>query len=107
MVTSLCPSLANKYSVLRSGTCPSSLQNPRGKVIPVSVLGVYPYIISGKDKKWMGGTEFEVTEVYAKKFAFTPKFVRASGFDGAGSVVEMVSKTSNETSGKSKTIFLV
>ena len=98
MVISLCSSLANKYSVPRNGTCPSSLQDPRGKIIPVSVMGVYPYIISGKDKKWMGGTEFEVTDVYAKKFAFTPKFVRATGFDGEGSVVEMVSKTSDNIS---------
>ena len=91
-VTSLCPALTKKYSVLIPGMCPSNLQNPRGKVIPISVIGVYPYVVYGEDKEWVGGTEFQVIDVYAKKFGFTPKLMRATGYDNEGSVVDMVRK---------------
>ena len=67
--------------------CPSDLQNPHGKVIPISVIGAYPFVKYGKDKEWIGGTEFQVIDVYAKKFGFTPKLMRAKGY---GSVVDMV-----------------
>ena len=51
-MTSLCPALTKKYSVLVTGMCPSDLQNPRGKVIPISVVGSYPFVIYGKEKEW-------------------------------------------------------
>ena len=89
-VISLCPTLAKRYSVIRPGMCPSNLQNPYGKVIPISVIGAYPYVVYDEDKEWEGGTEFQVIDVYAKKFGFTPTFLRAKGFDNEGSVVEMV-----------------
>ena len=90
IVTSLCPALTKKYSVLVSGMCPSDLQNPRGKVMPISVGGAYPYVVYGKDKEWVGGIEFQVIEVYAKKFGFEPELMRATGYDNEGSVVDMV-----------------
>ena len=90
ILISLCPALTKKYSVLVSGMCPSGLQNPRGKVIPISVIGVYPYVVYGKDKEWVGGVEFQVIDVYAEKFGFTPDLKRATGYDGNGSVVDMV-----------------
>ena len=89
-VTSLCPALTKKFSVLVSGMCPSNLQDPHGKVIPISVIGVYPYVVYGEDREWVGGTEFQVIDVYAKKFGFTPKLMRATGYDNEGSVVDMV-----------------
>ena len=89
-VTSLCPALTKKYSVLVSGMCPSDLQNPRGKVIPISVIGVYPYVVYGEEKEWVGGTEFQVIDIYAEKFGFTPELIRATGYDNEGSVVDMV-----------------
>ena len=70
--------------------CPPDLQDPRGKVIPISVIGVYPYVVYGADKEWAGGTEFQVIDVYAKKFGFTPELMRATGYDNEGSVVDMV-----------------
>ena len=82
--------MANKYSVVRSGSCPSNLQNPQGKIIPISVVGTFPYVVYGKDKEWIGGSEFKIIDVYAKKFGFTPKYVRAKGYDNEGSAVEMV-----------------
>ena len=70
--------------------CPSNFQNPRGKVIPISVIGIPPLVVYGEDKEWVGGTEFQVIDVYAKKFGFTPKLMRATGYDNEGSVVDMV-----------------
>ena len=72
--------------------CPPNLQNPLGKVIPISVVGVHPFVVYDKAGEWVGGTEFQVVDVYAKKFGFTPKFVKSSGYDNEGSVVEMVRK---------------
>ena len=82
--------MGKRYSVITSGLCPSNFQNPRGKVIPVSVVGAHPYIVYNEKREWVGGSEFQIVDVYAKKFGFTPKFIRAKGFDNAGSVVEMV-----------------
>ena len=70
--------------------CPTSLQNPRGKVIPISVVGVHPFVVYDEAKEWVGGTEFQVVDVYAKKFGFTPKFMTSTGYDNEGSVVDMV-----------------
>ena len=78
--------------MIRHGMCPPNFQNPRGKVIPISVIGVYPLVVYGEDKEWVGGTEFQVIDVYAKKFGFTPKLMRATGYDNEGSVVDMVRK---------------
>ena len=38
----------------------------------------------------VGGIEFQVIQVYAKKFGFTPELMRATGYDNEGSVVDMV-----------------
>ena len=70
--------------------CPSNLQNPHGKFIPVSVFGAYPYVTIGRDNELAGGTEFQVIDIYAKKFGFTPKFMKGKGFDNEGSVADMV-----------------
>ena len=59
-------------------------------MIPVSVVGAHPYIVYNEKREWVGGSEFQIVDVYSKKFGFTPKFIRAKGFDNAGSVVEMV-----------------
>ena len=58
--------------------------------MPISVIGGHPYIVYNEKREWVGGSEFQIVDVYAKKFGFTPKFIRAKGFDNAGSVVEMV-----------------
>ena len=106
-MTSLCPSLGQKYSLIKAGLCPSNQQDPLGKTIPVSVVGANPYVIYNKKNDWIKkenikkwdtyhGTEFEVIDLYAKKFGFTPKYIRAASWDGNGSVIEMVIK-SNRT----------
>ena len=93
--------MANKYSVVIRGSCPSNLQNPLGKIIPIAVVGTFPYVVYGKDKEWIGGTEFKIIDVYAKKFGFTPKYVRAKGYDNEGSAVEMVRIKIRHTGGYS------
>ena len=72
--------------------CPSNLQNPRGKVMPIAVVGSYPYVVYGKDKEWLGGSEFKVIDLWVKKFGFIPKLIRAAGYDNEGSVNDMVRK---------------
>ena len=74
------------------GMCPSNLQNPFGKVLQIAVFGTAPYIIYNEAKEWVGGIEFKVIDVYVKKFGLVPKFIRADGFEGEGSVVDMVRK---------------
>ena len=80
--------------MIKSGMCPSNLQHPHGKRIPISVIGPSPYVISNKDKEWIGGTEFQIIEIYAHKFGFTPKFIRATSWDSEGGMVSMVGKIS-------------
>ena len=72
-ITSLCPTLGRKYSVVRPGICPSTLQNPNGKKLPVSMVGPFPFAIFNKKnkKELMGGAEFQIIDVYARKFNFT------------------------------------
>ena len=89
-LTSLCPSLGKRYSVITYGMCPSNLQNPHGKVLQISVTGSSPYIIYNEDKEWDGGIEFEVVDMYAKKFGFIPKFIRAPSWEGEGGVIDLV-----------------
>ena len=74
------------------GMCPSNLQNPHGKVLQIAVTGSAPYIIYNEAKEWVGGIEFQVIDVYVKKFGFIPKFIRAAGFEGEGGVIDMVRK---------------
>ena len=73
--------------------CPSILQQPHGKEIPISVFGGAPYIILNKEKEWIGGIELQIMDIYAKKFGFTPNFLRVSmkgQFDKEGGMVDMV-----------------
>ena len=79
-IISLCPALGEKHSVIQPGLCPSNLQQPQGKKIQISVIGSPPYV----------SAEFEIMDIYAKRFGFTPKFKRASSWDKEGGMVDMV-----------------
>ena len=74
--------------------CPSNLQHPHGKIIPISVIGPYPYVLSNKGKEWVGGAEFQINEIYAKKFGFTPNLTRAPSYDDEGGMLSMVGNIS-------------
>ena len=64
-----------------SGMCPSSLQNPYGKEIPVAVIGLAPYVLYNDNGEWKGGVEFEIIEIWGKAFGFTPKLLRVDSYD--------------------------
>ena len=92
-ITSLCPALGKKYSVIKPGMCPHILQQPHGKEIPIAVFGGAPYIILNKEKQLTGGVEHQIMDIYAKKFGFTPNFMMVSmagKFDKQGGMVDMV-----------------
>ena len=78
--------------MVRHGMCPSNLLNVFGKELPIAVIGGFPYVIYNKAKEWVGGTEFQLLDLYVEKFGFIPKLMRAAGYEGEGSVFDMVRK---------------
>ena len=70
--------LGQRYPVLEEGVCPSYLQSPIGKVLPISYIGDPPFIrsdsLTDDNSVPIGGSEFLVVKVLAKKFGFTAKF---------------------------------
>ena len=94
-MTSVCPMLGKKHSVIISGMCSPNLQDPQGKILPVSVIGVPPYVLYNEKKEWKGGAEFQIIDIYAKKFSFTPILVKAPAFDGEGGMVYTVRTSHN------------
>ena len=74
----------------KPGICPASLQDPRGKEIPVSIFGPYPYMVSTAGNG-VAGAAIDLLELYARKFNFIPKTTKVQSFDGKGGKVEMES----------------
>ena len=68
---SICPVLGKMTAQFVKGVCPRQLQIPFGKHIKVSFLGVIPYI----NYKPIGGSDFEVMKLLAKRYKFFPKFI--------------------------------
>ena len=64
------------YAEEFKGSCPSHLQEPFGKTLNISVMGIPPYITYNP----LGGSEFILTDILAKKFSFIPKFVPTTSF---------------------------
>ena len=60
-----------------NGLCPRYTQNIRGKELTVSFIGPKPFITYNP----IGGSEFLVMKLLAKKFEFIPKFVPEKTFD--------------------------
>lgn len=75
--TSLCPTLGKMYAQEHSGACPHHLQEPYGKILNISFIGTPPYIVYNP----LGGSEFIVTALLAKKFHFVPNFIPALAYD--------------------------
>ena len=40
-------------------------------------MGPAPYVILNDEKEWIGGAEFKIVDIYARKFGFTPNFKKA------------------------------
>ena len=64
-----------------SGMCPSSLQEPYGKEIPVAVVGVAPYVLYGPNRTWLGGAEFDNIKIWEKAFGFKAKLINTASYD--------------------------
>ena len=73
VMTSLCPKLGKKYAEGIKGPCPSHMQQPFGKTLKISFIGTPPYV----NYNPLGGSDFVLTQILAKKFSFTPKFISA------------------------------
>ena len=71
VTTALCSELGKMYAEEFKGSCPSNLQEPFGKTLDISFNGIPPYVIYNP----LGGSDFLVTKILAKKFHFIPKFI--------------------------------
>ena len=76
-ITSLCPTIGKTHAVIYSGHCPDELRNPHGKELNISFIGPKPYISYNP----MGGSDFKIVNILAKKFRFIPKFVPERSYD--------------------------
>ena len=77
VLTSLCPTLGKMYAQEYFGVCPLHLQEPFGKTFNISFAGVSPFIINNP----IGGSDFIVTNLLAKKYHFIPKYIPARSWD--------------------------
>ena len=75
--TSLCPTLGKTHAVPYIGPCPKHLVNPYGKELKISFIGTKPYISYNP----VGGSDFLVVKILAKRFRFSPKFIPERSFD--------------------------
>ena len=90
MITSLCPMLGRKYSIIRAQMCPEYLQHPKEKELPISVLGISPFVIKNEKKEVVDGAELQIIALYSKKFDFKPKLIPAPSMDGDGGMIDTV-----------------
>ena len=65
--------------------CPLHLQEPSGKTLNISFIGVPPFVTYNP----VGGSEFKVMSILAKKFKIIPNYIPASSFDGNVHMVSM------------------
>ena len=75
--TSLCPTLGKKNAEPYNGKCPKHLQSTNGKELKISFIGTKPYIFYNP----VGGSDFLVVKILAKKFRFSPKFIPERSYD--------------------------
>ena len=80
-MTSLCPALGERYPLILPGMCPSSLQEPYGKEIPVALIGVAPYVLYGENRTWLGGSELDNIKTWEKAFGFKAKLIDVASYD--------------------------
>ena len=75
--TCLCPTLGKTNAELYSEQCPKHLQSTHGKELKISFIGSEPY----KSYNIVGGSDFLVVNILAKKFRFSPKFIPERSYD--------------------------
>ena len=90
MITSLCPTLGKRFSTIVSSICPTDLQHLNGKELPISIMGLVPYVIKNEKKEIIDGAELQIIDIFSKKFNFRPNIIPAPTFDGPGGMVDTV-----------------
>ena len=76
-LTSLCPTLGKMYAQEHIGVCPLHLQEPFKKTLRISYIGGPPFITNNP----IGGSDFILTNLLAKKYHFLPKYIPARSWD--------------------------
>ena len=76
-ITSLCPTLGQRYAQIYDSLCPSEVQKPAGKSIRISFIGPPPHITYNP----IGGSDLLIIGLLAEKLKFLPKFVPELSFD--------------------------
>lgn len=69
--------MGKEFADISEVMCQSELQNPFGKTLSISYIGIIPFI----KRNPFGGSEPLVIKLLAKKFGFSPKFVPERAFD--------------------------
>ena len=69
--------MGKEFAEISEVVCQSQLQNPYGKTLQISCIGIIPFI----KRNPFGGSEPLVIKLLAEKFGFTPKFVPEKAFD--------------------------
>ena len=65
---------------IHQGNFPLDLQKPVNKVLTIFFIGSQPFVKYPKEYGKLGGSEFLVMKVLAKKHKFTPNFLPAKRF---------------------------
>ena len=69
--------MGQRYAQIYDGLCPEDAQNPVGKSIQISFIGPPPHITYQP----IGGSDFLIIGLLAKKLKFLPKFVPEQSYD--------------------------
>ena len=78
-LTSLCPVLGKNYASIYEGICPTDLQQPGNKILPISFIGPKPYIKYNP----IAGSDFLVIKLLAEKHHFVTKFRPERSVEGS------------------------
>ena len=76
-MTYICPVLGKPYAEEYNKRCPTELKQPNGKTLPISFIGIMPYITYDP----FGGSEPLVIQMLAKKHDFVPNFIAEQAYD--------------------------
>ena len=71
LITSLCPILGETHAQIFHGMCPRHAQSLQGKELKISFIGPEPFVTYNP----VGGSDFLVIKLLAKKFGFLPKLL--------------------------------
>ena len=69
--------LGKEHAQILYGLCPRHVQSPYGKELNISFIGPEPFVTYNP----IGGSDFLIISLPAKKFGFFPKFVPETSYD--------------------------